>query len=210
MYTCGLTVYARGHIGNFRTFVAVDVLRRVLKHEARLRHAARRQLHRRRRPHHRRSRRRPACRCANTPTAGLQAFREDTATLGLEAGRREPARHRRGEPARDVRSDRGARSARAHLSQRRLDLLQDFHRSRLRQAGAARSRRDQVGRPHRYRQVRQGERPRLRAVEGDQARRTDVGLRRRARAVRAGTSSARRWRGACSATPSTSTPAAST
>jgi cysteinyl-tRNA synthetase len=34
MYTCGLTVYARGHIGNFRTFVVCDVLRRVLKHEA--------------------------------------------------------------------------------------------------------------------------------------------------------------------------------
>jgi cysteinyl-tRNA synthetase len=34
MYTCGLTVYARGHIGNFRTFVAVDVLRRALKHQA--------------------------------------------------------------------------------------------------------------------------------------------------------------------------------
>ena len=32
MYTCGLTVYARGHIGNFRTFVCVDVLRRVLRH----------------------------------------------------------------------------------------------------------------------------------------------------------------------------------
>jgi len=32
MYTCGLTVYARGHIGNFRTFVSVDVLRRALKH----------------------------------------------------------------------------------------------------------------------------------------------------------------------------------
>ena len=30
MYTCGLTVYARGHIGNFRTFVAQDVLRRYL------------------------------------------------------------------------------------------------------------------------------------------------------------------------------------
>ena len=30
MYTCGLTVYARGHIGNFRTFVALDVLRRAL------------------------------------------------------------------------------------------------------------------------------------------------------------------------------------
>jgi cysteinyl-tRNA synthetase len=32
MYTCGLTVYARGHIGNFRTFVAMDVLRRALEH----------------------------------------------------------------------------------------------------------------------------------------------------------------------------------
>ena len=32
MYACGLTVYARGHIGNFRTFVCVDVLRRTLKY----------------------------------------------------------------------------------------------------------------------------------------------------------------------------------
>ncbi|MBE3035449.1 MAG: cysteine--tRNA ligase, partial [Actinobacteria bacterium] len=32
MYTCGLTVYARGHIGNFRTFICIDVLRRTLKH----------------------------------------------------------------------------------------------------------------------------------------------------------------------------------
>ena len=32
MYSCGLTVYSRGHIGNFRTFVAVDVLRRTLKY----------------------------------------------------------------------------------------------------------------------------------------------------------------------------------
>ena len=31
MYTCGLTVYARGHVGNFRTFVAQDVLRRALE-----------------------------------------------------------------------------------------------------------------------------------------------------------------------------------
>src|SRR5258707_1147785 len=34
MYTCGLTVYARGHIGNFRTFVALDVLRRALEGDA--------------------------------------------------------------------------------------------------------------------------------------------------------------------------------
>jgi cysteinyl-tRNA synthetase len=32
MYTCGLTVYARGHIGNFRTFICIDVLRRTLKY----------------------------------------------------------------------------------------------------------------------------------------------------------------------------------
>ena len=32
LYTCGLTVYARGHVGNFRTFVCVDVLRRTLRH----------------------------------------------------------------------------------------------------------------------------------------------------------------------------------
>ena len=34
MYACGLTVYARGHIGNFRYFVAIDVLRRALKYVA--------------------------------------------------------------------------------------------------------------------------------------------------------------------------------
>ena len=32
MYACGLTVYSRGHIGNFRTFVAIDVLRRTLRY----------------------------------------------------------------------------------------------------------------------------------------------------------------------------------
>jgi cysteinyl-tRNA synthetase len=30
MYACGPTVYARAHIGNFRTFICVDVLRRTL------------------------------------------------------------------------------------------------------------------------------------------------------------------------------------
>jgi cysteinyl-tRNA synthetase len=30
LYACGLTVYSRGHVGNFRTFVMVDVLKRAL------------------------------------------------------------------------------------------------------------------------------------------------------------------------------------
>jgi cysteinyl-tRNA synthetase len=34
LYACGLTVYGRGHIGNFRTFVTVDLLRRTLRHQA--------------------------------------------------------------------------------------------------------------------------------------------------------------------------------
>jgi cysteinyl-tRNA synthetase len=33
MYACGPTVYARAHIGNFRTFVCVDVLRRALRYQ---------------------------------------------------------------------------------------------------------------------------------------------------------------------------------
>ena len=32
MYSCGPTVYDYGHIGNFRTFVAVDLLQRFLRH----------------------------------------------------------------------------------------------------------------------------------------------------------------------------------
>jgi cysteinyl-tRNA synthetase len=33
MYVCGLTVYNRGHIGNFRSFVATDLLRRTLRYK---------------------------------------------------------------------------------------------------------------------------------------------------------------------------------
>ncbi len=38
MYACGPTVYDFGHIGNFRTFVFVDLLRRYLKQHYKLRH----------------------------------------------------------------------------------------------------------------------------------------------------------------------------
>jgi cysteinyl-tRNA synthetase len=33
MYVCGLTVYSRGHVGNYRTFVGTDLLRRALKYK---------------------------------------------------------------------------------------------------------------------------------------------------------------------------------
>src|SRR5271167_1270992 len=39
MYSCGPTVYDYGHIGNFRTFIAVDILRRFLRQSGyRIRH----------------------------------------------------------------------------------------------------------------------------------------------------------------------------
>src|ERR1700736_5334039 len=39
MYACGPTVYDYGHIGNFRTFVAIDILRRYLRQSGyRVRH----------------------------------------------------------------------------------------------------------------------------------------------------------------------------
>ena len=33
MYVCGPTVYGRAHIGNFRSFVATDLLRRALRYK---------------------------------------------------------------------------------------------------------------------------------------------------------------------------------
>ena len=140
MYTCGLTVYARGHIGNFRTFVCLDVLRRTLKHLGgyQVRHVMNftdvddRTI-------------------AGAQKAGMPlreytdqyiaAFREDAAALGLEPVEEKPRATDEANLARDGRHDRGARAQRPHLPQRRLDLLQDLDAARLRQAGAARSRR---------------------------------------------------------------------
>ena len=98
MYTCGLTVYARGHIGNFRTFVCVDVLRRTLKYL--LGYDVRQVMN--------------FTDVDDRTIAGAQkagmdlraytdqyiaAFREDARRARPRAGRGEAARDRRGEPA---------------------------------------------------------------------------------------------------------------
>jgi cysteinyl-tRNA synthetase len=89
MYTCGLTVYARGHIGNFRTFVSLDVLRRALRHQEgyAMRHvmnftdvddktiAASQQA---------------GVSLREYTDRFVQAFREDAAALGLEAVEENP------------------------------------------------------------------------------------------------------------------------
>ena len=209
MYTCGLTVYARGHIGNFRTFVCVDVLRRTLRHlpgykvrqvmnftdvddrtivGAQKAGMDLRDLHR----------------------AVHRGVPRGRASARPRAGRGNAARDGRGEPAGDGRSGRRARRERPHLPQRRLGLFPDRHAARLRQAGAARSRGHEGRRPRRRRQLRQGRRARLRAVEGDASRASRRGTSSIRPAGPAGTSSARRWRCGCSASRrSTSTPAAS-
>ena len=55
LYTCGPTVWNYAHIGNFRTFVFEDLLRRWLK-ASRARGVPDHEPHRRGRPHHRRGR----------------------------------------------------------------------------------------------------------------------------------------------------------
>ena len=126
MYTCGLTVYARGHIGNFRTFVCVDVLRRTLKYL--LGYEVRQVMN--------------FTDVDDRTIVGAQkagmdlraytdqyiaAFREDAQALGLEDGRGE----RRARPTRRICGRwrdlvARARAQRAHLRQRRIDLLQDL------------------------------------------------------------------------------------
>ena len=83
MYTCGLTVYARGHIGNFRTFVSLDVLRRALRHQEgyQMRHVMNftdvddKTI---------RASREAGVSLREYTDRFIAAFREDAATLGLE------------------------------------------------------------------------------------------------------------------------------
>ena len=110
----------------------------------------------------------------------IAAFREDARALGLETVEEMPRATDEANLQAMARPHRRARRERAHLSQRRLDLLQDLDAARLRQAGASRSRGHEGRRARRRGQLREGRRARLRAVEGDEARRADVGRRRSA------------------------------
>ncbi len=177
MYACGLTVYNRGHIGNFRTYVCLDVLRRTLKY---------------------------LCgyqvqqvvnytdvddkTIAGAQKAGMplreytdqwiRAFRDDAAQLGIETPEEMPRATDPENLRRHVRDDPRARAQRPHLQSRRLGVLQDRLAADLRTAGAARSRRPARRRARRRRRILEGRRPRLRVVEGGQARRAVVGVQR--------------------------------
>ena len=167
MYTCGLTVYARGHIGNFRTFVALDVLRRVLQVRG-LRRPPGPQLHRRGRPDDRGvgESGRAAARVHAAVRRGVRTGRR---RARARAGRRGAARDRPNIDAMAGMIQALEKNGHTYASDGSIYFkICDF--PRVRPAGAARSRRHQERRARRRRQVRQGERPRLRAVEGGQSR----------------------------------------
>ena len=171
MYTCGPTVYDFAHIGNFRTFVFQDVLRRFLKlrgfkmnHVMNLTDVDDRII-------------------ANAAAAGvsireytekyIQAFFADCRTLSVES----PEHWIRATDNIDdmVALIRAAAEKYLHLRERRLDLLPHREIQGLRQALQDRSERHASKRPRGQRPLRKGKRARLRAVESAEARRTLLG-----------------------------------
>ena len=210
MYACGLTVYARGHIGNFRTFLAVDLLRRTLRHVAGFG------------VHHVTNftdvddKTIAEAQKAGVPlreytTRFIDAFREDAAALGLEAPEDTPR-------ATDQENLVAMADMIAALEQRGHTYRSEgsiyfkiSHPAAVRPAGAARSRRhDQLAPASTATSTRR--RTRATSSSGRPPRPTSRrGIAASAPAVPAGTSSAPRWRCGCSARRrSTSTAAAST
>jgi cysteinyl-tRNA synthetase len=125
LYTCGPTIYARGHIGNFRTFVRTDAPRRP---EASAGHDVRHVMN--------------FTDVDDRTIVGAQKvdvwrlhgphivqFRED-APPSLRTSRRTGG-ERRGESSRDGGAVR-APQATSHLCQRRINLFQDLHDACLR------------------------------------------------------------------------------
>ena len=173
---CGLTVYARGHIGNFRTFVSVDVLRRALKYQeqfdvlhvmnftdvddrtiARVEQGGRAVL-------------------ASTLTGTSPRF----ARMPSRSASRRPSSKPRATDDENIKAMAEtivALEQRGHtLPERRIHLLQDSPAS-LTTASSRQPRplRHQERRTRRQRQVRKRRCPGLRAVEGQQAGRSRCG-----------------------------------
>ena len=178
MYACGPTVYDYGHIGNFRTFIVVDTLRRFLKQSGyKLKHvmnitdvddkiirnaAARR-------------RQRPGVHQEVQAGVSRRCRRAEHPASRIPGERHRPhsgdgALHRR---------TCGKGICLPHG--RRLLLLPNREVSRVRQALEEGLRRHERRRARGRGRIRQGQRPRLRAVEGAEAGRGAMGDRDRSR-----------------------------
>ena len=210
IYSCGPTVYNPAHLGNFRTFLFVDLLRRAL----RLRGWKVRQVMNLtdvddkiiRRAHEQGK----TIREVTEPVTAI--FHEDREYLRIEAAEVYPK-------ATDYIPQMIAlveRLIARGVAYQAEDGSVYFAIDRfpgVRQAVASRHARGQDRRARRAGRLLEGERAGLRALEGGEAGgrgdRRGVGLAVGPRPSRAGTSSARRWRSTCWARRSTSTAAAS-
>ena len=219
MYTCGPTVYRYAHVGNLRSYLLADLIRRALlyhgldvlhvKNITDVGHLRDEQFDR--------GEDRMLVQAgleSKTPAeiaaAYEAAFHADEAAVNILPAQRLPAGHR-AHPG-DGRAGRAAPGRRPRL---RLGRRQRLLRGRLvpgLRAAVGQHARRAAGRASRRGRAGQARPGRLRALEGGR-RGPDPELGHAAlgrRASRAGTSSARRWRCATWATGSTSTPAAST
>ena len=179
MYACGPTVYDYGHIGNFRTFVVVDTLRRFLKQsgfqlkhvmnitdvdDKIIRNAAR-----------------DGVTVQEYTKKYRQAFLEDADSLNIEHPEMlVNATDHIHDMARFI--ARAGRQGLCLSHGRWFVLLPHRQVPRIRQAVEERLRRHDRRRARRCRRIRQGQRSRLRAMEGAQARRGVLGNRNRSRA----------------------------
>ena len=206
MYVCGPTVYNHIHIGNARTFLSFDVIRRYLAvpgFDVRVRpehHRRRRQDHQ---PRQRGGRPRRRGRRASTP-------RRSSRRCARSASRTRRVRPKATETIpRDDRDGRAAHRARPRLRGRRRRLLLGAQLPRLRQAVRPRHRRDADAARASTSTSASATRSTSRSGRPPSpASRT--GRARGARAVPAGTSSVRRCRRWSWGCPSTSTAAAAT
>ena len=162
MYACGPTVYDYGHIGNFRTFLHVDVLRRVLRQHGHDRPPRHEHYRCRRQDHPQRGRRQPAHRGLH-PQVRRRVLRGHAGAQRRAAGVR-AARHRT--HSGDGRAGRSARPRGRRLPGRGRQLVLP-HRafSRLRQAFEEGFRQHGGWRARRRGRVRQGCGARLRSLE---------------------------------------------
>ena len=190
MYACGLTVYNRGHVGNYRTIVATDVLRRTLRllgykvkgvlnitdvDDRIIKQAVEAKQD-----------------IAEFTAPWIRAFEEDMATLRIERPEHLPRATEHLPEMIDL--IERLKGPRPHLRGGRQCLLPNCVVPRLRAAVRTRRGRDPGRGAGRHRQVRQGERPGLRPMEV-QERRARVGGSGRPRSAAAGPagmSSARR------------------
>ena len=207
MYACGPTVYDYGHIGNFRTFLQIDILRRFSAAD-RDAGAPRDEHYRCGRQDHP-QRRRGGHSHRRVHAALCRGVLRGSGGAAHRAAGADCARHRTHSADGGAGGEAGGGGSGVQ-DRGRLVVLPAGGVSRVRQAEQERFERHGRRRARGRGRVREGLGARLCAVEGGQARRNLVGDGDRARAGRAGTSSARPWRWSTWARASTCTAAAKT